>query len=153
MRRRFGRKPLRERLEDNHRLQSFYASAFGKPPPPPLDLKPKQKRRAAGFDGRRLERHVLADCLEALRKDPRVAMVERQQSGVFREGDRFIKVGTRGALDIKGMLIGGRTFEIECKRPGERPDPRQAERIEAIRRNGGIAGFATSAEEALALLP
>jgi len=148
-----GRRPLRERLEANNRLDRFYAAAFDKEPRAQTDIKPKQVRRPAGHDGRRLEKHVLADCLEALRKDSRVAFVERQQSGVFQEGNRFIRVGTRGALDIKGMLIGGQTFEIEVKRPGAKPDERQQNRIDAIRRNGGIAGFATSAEEALALLP
>lgn len=153
MRRIQGRKTPRQQREANYRLESFYARANGITLPPLPEAKPKRTRRAAGHDGRRLEKHVLADCLEALRKDPRVAMVERQQSGVFREGDRFITVGTKGALDIKGMLIGGRTFEIEIKRPGAKPDERQQNRIEAIKRNGGIAGFATSAEEALALLP
>lgn len=147
-----GRLTKRERIESNNRLTSFYAAAAGVEARL-IPIAPKRTRRPAGHDGRRLEKHVLADCLQALRSDPRVAFVERQNSGVFREGDRYITVGTRGALDIKGMLIGGRTFEIECKRPGEQPDERQQNRIEAILRNGGIAGCAHSAEEALALLP
>lgn len=100
-----------------------------------------------------LEKKVLADVLEALRNDPRVALVDRRQSGVFQEAERWIRVGTRGTLDISGMLVGGKYFEIECKRPGKKPDERQENRIQAIRRNGGVSGCATSAAEALALLP
>lgn len=100
-----------------------------------------------------LEKHVLAGALKALSRDPRVALVERTQSGLFQEGNRFIRVGSRGKLDITGMLKGGRYFEIEAKRPGEKPDERQALRIAFVRQHGGIAGYFTSAAEALALLP
>jgi hypothetical protein len=96
-----------------------------------------------------LEKHVL----KALRADPRVAFVNRQQSGLFADGDRHIRVGTSGLLDVNGMLVGGQYFELEAKRPGQKPDERQALRISAIKASGGISGFFTSAEEALALLP
>jgi hypothetical protein len=100
-----------------------------------------------------LEKHVLAEVLQALRRDLRVALIDRRQSGAFMEGDRWITVGTPGTLDISGMLVGGRYFEIECKRPGQKPDERQALRIARIVKGGGISGYATSAEEAIALLP
>jgi hypothetical protein len=117
-------------------------------------IPPERLRRAAQRDPSKIyEKEVLTDVLQALRRDPRVALVMRQQSGVFVEGNRHIRVGTPGTLDIGGMLMGGRHFEIEIKRPGGKPDDRQAERIEAIKRTGGIAGYATSAAEALALLP
>jgi hypothetical protein len=100
-----------------------------------------------------LEKHVLKAALKALRADPRVAFVNRQQSGLFADGDRHIRVGTPGLLDLNGMLLGGQYFELEAKRPGQKPDERQALRISAIKAGGGISGFFTSAEEALALLP
>lgn len=100
-----------------------------------------------------LEKHVLAAALKALKLDPRVALVERTQSGLFHEGMRTIRVGTPGKLDITGMLKGGAYFEMECKRPGQKPDERQALRIAYIRQHGGISGYFTSAAEALALLP
>ena len=100
-----------------------------------------------------LEREVLKAVTKALRADPRVARVERNQSGTFREGERWIKVGTRGKLDLTVYLKSGRYMEIEVKRPGGKPDPRQALRIEAIKREGGLAGWCWSAESALALLP
>lgn len=122
--------------------------------------KREEARRARGVDidavHRKIrppEKHVLAAVLKALRHDPRVASVERTQSGLFQEGNRWIRVGTPGKLDITGLLVGGRYFEIEVKRPGEKPNPKQADRIAAIRANGGISGYAWSAESALALLP
>lgn len=100
-----------------------------------------------------LERHVLKAAIKALRADPRVAFVNRQQSGLFQEGLRTIRVGAVGLLDINGMLKGGAYFELEAKRPGQKPDERQALRIAFVRQHGGISGFFTSAAEALALLP
>lgn len=130
-----------------------------------VHIEPKRERasRAPGVDIDRIhhqrgalvpyERDVLAAALSALRSDPRVAFADRRQSGVFQEGNRWIRVGTRGVLDISGMLRGGRYFELEAKRPGEKPDERQRRRIEAIQAGGGISGYFTSAIEALALLP
>ena|SRR3990167_9890740 len=100
-----------------------------------------------------LEKHVLAAALKALKRDPRVHLVERTQSGMFQEGDRYVRVGFSGKLDITGMLKGGAYFELEAKRPGQKPDERQAMRIAHVRSGGGISGYFTSADEALALLP
>ena len=100
-----------------------------------------------------LEKHVLAAALKALRADPRVAFADRQQSGLFQDGERYIRVGIPGKLDVVGMLEGGRYLELEAKRPGERPDERQALRIAFVLSHGGVSGYFTSAEEALALLP
>jgi hypothetical protein len=100
-----------------------------------------------------LEKHVLKAALKALHHDPRVAFAQRQQSGLFQEGLRTIRIGTPGVLDINGMLKGGQYFELEAKRPGQKPDERQSARIEFVRQHGGISGYFTSAEEALALLP
>ncbi len=118
-------------------------------------LPPKRDRvkRSDGTPAHPLEKEVLADALQALRNDYRVWIVDRQQSGMFQDGDRFIRVGRKGHLDIKGMLKGGRYFELEAKRPGEKPDELQQQRIEHVRKGGGISGYFTSAAEALALLP
>jgi len=154
MRRPFrGRMSLREKMQKNKAALDFMADMAEKDrlefdiPPPPKKRGPRKPSDVP------LEKEVLADVLQALRMDPRIALVERAQSGVFQDGDRHIRVGTPGKLDITLMLVGGRYGEIEVKRPGKKPDERQANRIEAIKRNGGIAGYATSAEEALALLP
>ena len=117
-------------------------------------LAPKRTyRKPADAPNRPLEKTVLAQVIKALRADPRVAHVERSQSGLLRDGDRFIRVGFRGKLDITGMLKSGRYFEVECKRPGAMPDVRQGLRIAKIRENGGISGYCWSVDSALALLP
>lgn len=150
----------RERVNATHR---FYAAGISDPEKRAayeakfiLELPPKAHRIRRTSDEKPalpLEKHVLAAALEALRHDPRVAFADRQQSGVFQDGDRFIRVGSPGKLDIVGMLKGGRYMELEAKRPGEKPDERQALRIAFVRQHGGVSGYFTSADEALALLP
>lgn len=151
----------REEKERRNATQDFLAGAmpadkaaeyrqnFVKPLPPKRD----RIKRSDGTPAHPLEKEVLADALQALRNDERVWIVDRQQSGVFQDGDRFIRVGRKGHLDIKGMLKGGQYFELEAKRPGEKPDEYQLQRIEHVRKGGGISGWFTSAAEALALLP
>lgn len=157
-----GRPSRREQVERINSAHDFLAGAM---PPDKAEeyraqfitkLPPKRDRVVRPVDGKPagpLEKDVLADALQALRNDERVWTVDRQQSGVFQDGDRWIRVGRKGVLDIKGMLKGGRYFEIEAKRPGEKPDENQLKRIDHIRKGGGISGYFTSADEALALLP
>ena len=156
--RRFGRPTLRETLLKNKAILDFRAAAADKPSPFNYEIPPPPKARAIRrpVDGKPvipLEKEVLASVLQALRNDPRIWIVDRRQSGVFVEGDRYIRVGQAGHLDISGMLKGGRYYEIECKRPGQKPDPRQEERIETVKRGGGVSGYCWSIESALALLP
>ena len=91
--------------------------------------------------------------MQALRYDPRVGSVQRTQSGLFREGDRFIRIGTPGHLDLVVYLKSGKYVAIEVKAPGRKPDVRQATRIAQIIAQGGLAGWADSVEGAMALLP
>ena len=158
MRTRRGRPTARETLLTNKAWLDFRAAAadktyeFQTPIPPP----PKARAIRRPVDGRPvtpLEKEVLASVLQALRNDPRVWIVDRRQSGLFMEGERYIRVGQAGHLDISGMLKGGRYYELEVKRPGAKPDPRQLERIEQVKRGGGISGYCWSIESALALLP
>lgn len=152
-----GRKSLREQLAASHAGRSWYAAMAGKPPPdkPALLMKPKRVHRPAGSDGRPLEKHVLAAVIAALRLDRRVASVERNQSGVFQDGERYVRVGSRGKLDLTVYLKDGRYIEIEVKRA---PDVKllssaQWERMKSIRASGGLSGWCWSVESALALLP
>src|SRR5678816_3262445 len=116
-----GRLTLRERLAQSHATQSFYAAARDLPPPakPAALLKPLRKRSSPGADGKPLEKHVLKAVMDALRLDKRVARVERNTSGVFQDGERFIRVGSKGKLDLTVYLAGehaGKYIEIEVKR-------------------------------------
>jgi hypothetical protein len=158
--RRRGRLTLRETLTKNKASLDFMAAAAGKPPlpSPMLDaLPPKRHRVKRPVDGKPAapyERDVLVQIIKALRSDPRVSRVERNQSGVFQDGNRYIRVGVRGKLDLTVYLKTGRFAEIEVKRDAKtKPDPHQLERIATIKREGGIAGWAWSAESAIALLP
>lgn len=149
----------RDRIIRFNAREQFDAAAVGKTPRfqiPVPELPPKRNRVMRTGDNKPalpLEREVLAAALEALRYDPRVAFVDRRQSGVFQDGERYIRVGSPGVLDVSGMLKGGRYFELEAKRPGEKPDERQCRRIDLVRAAGGVSGYFTSADEALGLLP
>lgn len=154
MRRMRGRLSSRDRLIRNKASLDFLADMAGKPrlaieiPPPP-------KRRApARASGKPLERHVLKAVTQALRYDQRVLRVERNQSGLFQDGHRYVRVGSPGKLDLTVYLKSGRYAEIEVKRDERtKPDERQRQRIDEIKRGGGIAGWCWSAESALAILP
>lgn len=157
-----GRLSPRERISANNANLSFIAAASPRPDAADnlqkllVPLPPKRERITRPVDGtpaHPLEKDILADALQALRNDPRVWICDRRQSGVFYDGNRVIRVGAKGHLDISGMLQGGRYFEIEAKRPGQKPDERQQQRIDHVRKGGGISGYFWSVETCLALLP
>jgi hypothetical protein len=97
-----GRPTLRETLTLNKAACDFYAAAGDKPPRESVMLNalpPKRHRVKRPVDGKPAapyERDVLVQIIKALRADPRVARVERNQSGVFQDGNRYIRVGVRG---------------------------------------------------------
>ena len=152
---------FRPKLRDTVKATMAHLAAFGDIP---AELQashdtlvaglPKQRgpRAPSKPSGKPLERDVLRAILRALKNHPLVAMVQRRQSGVFREGDRFVRVGKRGEADVSGILKGGRSFAIEVKRPGGKPSELQTEFIRCVIAAGGVAGVATSVEEALAII-
>jgi hypothetical protein len=159
-----GRLTRLERIESVNRGLRGWGAMFGKPEVAerlctPLPAKRASKPRLQGVDidaihKRPLERNVLKAVTRALRRDPRVARVERNTSGVFLAGNRTISVGVKGKLDLTCYLKSGRYIEIEVKRDERaKPQPHQLERIERIKYAGGLAGWCWSAETALALLP
>lgn len=60
-------------------------------------------------------------------------------------------MGVAGDPDITGCL-GGRHFEFEVKRPGERPTPLQLRRLREWEDAGAITGIVTSVAEVRGLL-
>ena len=107
--------------------------------------------------GAPLEKDILRACIRALRAHPRVAFVGRFNRGVmqstYQGRDSYTQFNTvPGFPDIHGMLKGGAAFYIEVKRPGRKPDDRQAHFLTGIIEYGGTAGVATSVEEALAII-
>jgi hypothetical protein len=148
--RRRGRRSPREQREAVNASMRFY----GMPSEFQTELKPVRQRSTPGADGRPLERDVLKAVIKVLRADPRVASVERNQSGLLQDGERLIRVGSRGKLDLTVYLKCGLYLELEVKRDQRTiPDEHQLQRVEYIRRSGGLAGWCWSPESALALLP
>jgi hypothetical protein len=70
----------------------------------------------------------------------------RRNVGAMREGERFIRFSTPGQSDLWGWDIRtGRHWEIEVKRPGNRPTPKQLEWLKECHRYGAVAYWADSA--------
>ena len=114
------------------------------------EIGPEPKARAKAV---RKEAPILKACLLALRSHPLVEECWRQQAGQIPVEGGFIRLGNKGKLDIAGRLkAGARYFEIECKAPGRKPEPHQQARIDHLRATGSISGYATSVEEAVAII-
>lgn len=144
-----GRRSPRERQEAINATFRFYGT-----PQFQTELPPKRVYAKPGSNGRPLERNVLPKVISALRADPRVARVDRNTSGLLQDGDRIIRVGTKGKLDLTVFLKNGRWGEIEVKRDQhEKPEEHQYQRIEHINRDGGFAGWCWDVPSALAVLP
>jgi len=104
-----------------------------------------------------LEKEILKACLQALRLHPSVAFVGRFNRGVMQSEYNGVRGWTQfntvpGFPDIHGMLRGGAAFYIECKRPGGVTSEKQSNFLATIKACGGIAGVATSVDEALAII-
>jgi hypothetical protein len=129
------------------------------------DLPPKRERVVRPVDRKPqapLEKEIQAAILQALRLRRDVVFVGRFNSGQARETNangehRYIWFNTvPGFPDIHGLLVGGKAFYIEVKRPHpnyEKPSVTQQTFLDQARVGGAYTGVATSVEEALALLP
>ena len=132
---------------------------------PQLFDEPAQpKRRANGVKQRArldpLERDIQKIILQALKLHPKVACIERTNtgSGRFMRKDgtagRYVSFGFKGQADLTGVAKDGRVIAIEVKRPKTRNNlsPEQKSYLAQIREAGGYAGVATSVAEAFAIL-
>ncbi len=108
-----------------------------------------------------LEKEIQRAILDDLELDKRVAFVGRFNRGqaVAMGADgrtRYTAFNSvKGFPDIHGLLIGGRAFYIEVKRPPpcyEKPNDEQQAFLDNAKAAGACAGVATSVEEARALL-
>ena len=100
----------------------------------------------------RRESPILKDIMRLLRVHPLVQEVWRQQAGQIPVSGGFIRLGNKGKLDIAFRLKDGRYGEIEVKAPGKKPMPHQQERIDYLLSTGAVAGWATSVQEAEAII-
>lgn len=84
-----------------------------------------------------------------LRGHPAVAWVERQNSGAYKDGVRFIRYGWPGCSDILGQLKDGRFLAVEVKAPKGRLRPEQALFLKQVLAAGGVAFVARNAADVL----
>jgi hypothetical protein len=70
----------------------------------------------------------------------------RNNSGAYKEKNRFIRYGYPGSSDFIGICPDGRFLAVECKRPGGKLAENQREFITTINRSHGVAIVADSAE-------
>lgn len=94
------------------------------------------------------ERDVLKEVLAACLYHPRVAWVERMNSGVMQQGGRWVRFGFVGCPDIIGQMRDGRFLAVECKRVGKDATEKQLEFLGRVYRNHGLAFVARSAADA-----
>lgn len=166
-----GRPSRREQIATHNAWHRFYARASEKPSAADAErelvvpLPPKRERVKRPYDGQPavpLEKEIQTAILEAIHLRRDVVFVGRFNRGQAVEtgGDgrvRYTPFNTvPGFPDIHGLLVGGRAFYIEVKRPPpnyRKPDDAQQKFLDEARVGGACAGVACSVEEAIALLP
>jgi len=73
----------------------------------------------------------------------------RNNTGVFRDGGRFVRFGLAvGSADLIG-IVEGRFCALEVKQPGKRATIEQAKWLKVVRLYGGFGAVVTSVQEAL----
>ena len=148
-----------------------------------LQQTPKPVKRAFRLQAvTRAESDIVAEVIDALWRDPRIAWVCRFNSGAFTREDpktgrkdfyRFCTCHSALAIeflqphfpqfaelrkavlkipDILGMLRGGRLFAFECKRVGKKPDGGQQAFLDLVVGCGGVSGVVRSGGEAVRLI-
>ena len=110
----------------------------------------KAKRAPRKPSGEISEAAILKAIMALLKRHPKVARVWRQNSGTFREGNRWIRANSaRGMADIMGVLKDGRTLAIEVKSRLGIVHAHQHEFLNSISTAGGIAFVARSIDDVL----
>lgn len=79
----------------------------------------------------------------------------RNNSGAYKQGERYIRFGKKGTSDILALFPGelknglgkGLLWAIEVKKPGGRLSDEQIQFLKDVRIHGGIATVAESVED------
>ena len=98
------------------------------------------------------ETQIQADIMNTLKDHPAIVWIARMNSGATRLKGRHVRFGFKGCPDIHGMHVSGKPVYIEVKGADTKRRPEQELFIEKARRFGALAGFATSVDEALAIV-
>ena len=156
-----GRRTVRDSLLASKQSLDFYADMAGRPRME-IVIPPKQERIRRPVDGKPVvyEKDIQKAILDALALRSDVVFVGRFNRGqaVATDGygnTRYTNFNTvKGFPDIHGLLLGGRAFYIEVKRPGAgRESDDQRKFLDKALGGGALAGVARSVEEALQILP
>lgn len=158
-----GRTSRRDLILRNNATDRFYAGAAGVDPKFQQTVPPLRQRLKRPVDGQPvvpLEKDIQKTIIAALELRKDVVFVGRFNRGqavaTYNGETRYTPFNSvKGFPDIHGLLVGGRAFYIEVKRPPphyEKPDDDQQEFLDAARVGGACAGVATSVEEAEAIL-
>lgn len=125
------------------------------------DYKPRITRPVDGRPAAPLEKEIQTAILDALALRRDVVFVGRFNRGQAVATDaqgetRYTPFNSvPGFPDIHGLLVGGRAFYIEVKRPHpnyKKPDDAQQRFLDEAKAGGAAAGVAVSIEEAEAIL-
>lgn len=163
---------LKQTVAEHEKAIRWMCNMAGKPVPaefaekPAAPAKPKAASKpTTPTDKNDLEAAVQREVFSVLAKHPAVLFAVRQNSGMAMSGDApvfFYRWARRNGLDMTltdfwGLLTDGRMFCMECKRrdwkrvSGAR-EIQQQEFINVVRSAGGVGGFVTCAEDAIAIL-
>ena len=166
------KKSFKQTVADNEQAIRNLCVAAGKPIPAEFAAKPaasvaapKPRKPATASDPHELEASVQREVFSVLAKHPAVLFAVRQNSGAAMSGNVpiwFYRWARRNGVemtltDFWGMLRDGRMFCMECKKrswkkvTGTR-ELQQSNFIDVVRSAGGVGGFVTCAEDAIALL-
>lgn len=167
---------LKQTVAEHERAIRWMCQMGGKPIPPEFAEKAaalaataKPRKPPLATDKNDLEAAVQREVFSVLAKHPSVLFAVRQNSGAAMSGDVpiwFYRWARRNGIDMTltdfwGMTLhsdrGFVMFAIECKRrdwkrvSGAREIQQQAF-IDVVKSAGGVGGFVTCAEDALAIL-
>jgi hypothetical protein len=167
VRTRRGRLSLRDTKLANNAADRYYAGMAGKEPMAQAYVAPKRERIRRHVDGKPtvpLEAAVNNDIYETFKHRSDVKLY-RNNRGVAVYGNKQVAygVGPKGGSDwigyrrvfITAEMIGSfiaQFVALEAKRPGETADDNQQRFIDKVKADGGCAGVASSAEEALEVI-
>lgn len=124
------------------------------------DAQPKRRRPGSAKRPALLEREIQSVILAALKLHPKVARIERinvmagRLMGKDGSASRFMRSCAKGRVDLDGFSVDGKVIAIEVKRPHTRKNvsAEQMDYLGSVRAAGGLAGVATSVEEAFAIV-
>ena len=163
---------LKKTVAEHEKAIRWMCNMAGKPVPEEFAEKPaapvatpKPRKQPTASDPHQLEASAQREVFSVLAKHPAVLFAVRQNSGAAMSADTpiwFYRWARRNGVemtltDFWGMLRDGRMFAMECKRrdwrkvSGAREIQQQAF-IDVVKSAGGVGGFVTCAEDAIALL-